>query len=270
VCMWCHNPEGLDLKPELIHYQNRCLACLECMSVCAPKAISRINDTITVNYDSCDLCLKCVQVCHSQAMDIVGREVTVADVMAEIERDMIFYEQSGGGVTFSGGEPLTQPKFLYALLLACKKKHIRTALDTCGYAPYEVIEKVSEYVDVFLYDLKTIDNDKHKEYILKDNKLILANLERLAKQKKQIIIRIPVIPGINDDTQLLQKTAQYLKSLNTIQDISLLPYHQAADEKYKRLKKSNRMKKTNSPSDEKVKSVKAILEKYGFTVKIGG
>ena len=269
-CAWCHNPEGLELKSELVHYQNRCLRCFECMKMCEPEALSVVNDKLSINYTACTVCLKCLQVCNSQALELIGKEMSVHEVMAEVQKDMIFYEQSGGGVTFSGGEPLMQPAFLLALLRECKKKHIHTALDTCGYAPFATIEKLMDYIDLFLYDIKIIDNTKHKDYISKDNKLILENLERLAKLKKNIMVRIPIIPGYNDSIEALKQTAQFIISLGAIKNINLLPYHKAADEKYSRLHKSNLMKKINPPSHEKMESMKKLLEEYGFKVKIGG
>lgn len=269
-CIWCHNPEGLEMEPELIHYQNRCIKCLECLAVCDENALSMANNTLNINYDLCSLCFKCVQVCNSEAIERIGREVSAKEVMEEVEKDMIFYETSGGGVTFSGGEPLMQPDFLMALLKTCKKKHIHTALDTSGYAPFELIDKLSQYIDLFLYDLKIIDNDKHKTYISKDNLLILKNLKRLAVLKKNIIIRIPIIPGFNDNMRAIRDIADFVVSLGTIQEINLLPYHKAANEKYNQLKKSNRMKKMDIVSEEKLESIKKSLAKYGLTLKIGG
>jgi pyruvate formate lyase activating enzyme len=270
-CWWCHNSEGLELAPEIIFKENRCIKeCKDCIEVCTRGALSRVNNEIVINREKCNLCGDCTQVCSSEALELIGREVTIEEVMKEVEKEMIFYDESGGGVTFSGGEPLMQPEFLDAILKECKEKNIHTALDTSGYASPEVMDKISDKVDIFLYDLKIMDDEKHKKYTGVSNKLILENLKKLAAQGNQIFIRIPLIPGINDGMDNINKMAKFIHSLEIIKEIDLLPYHKAGKGKYKRLDKIDKMNDTQSPSDERIKKIMKSLAHAGFSVKIGG
>ena len=270
-CWWCHNPEGLVIQPELIFKENRCIkGCTECIISCPKEALSRVDQYISINRKECDLCGECVKVCPAGALEIIGREMRVQEIVKEIEKDMIFYDESGGGVTFSGGEPLMQPEFLDALLEECKERDIHTAIDTCGYAPFEVIEKIRDKVDLFLYDIKMMDDEKHIEYTGVSNEPILDNLKKLAEQGSVIMVRLPIMPGINDDDDNINKIAEFILSLRCIKDISLLPYHRAGSEKYQRLNKAYRMDKTQPSSDEKIVEIKKNLEHLGFKVKVGG
>ena len=270
-CWWCHNPEGLSFEPELIFRENRCLnECTECIRSCAKGALSRTDQYIHIDREGCDLCGECAQVCPSEALEIIGREMSVAEVMKEIEKDMIFYDESEGGVTFSGGEPLMQPEFLNALLEECKQRKIHTALDTCGYASLKVIDKISHKMGLFLYDIKIMDDKRHREYTGESNKPILENLQKLAERGSRLAVRIPIIPGVNDDEDNINKIAEFILSLPGIKDISLLPFHSAARAKYQRLKQADRMEGTQPPSDKKTEEIKRTLEDFGLRVKIGG
>jgi pyruvate formate lyase activating enzyme len=269
-CWWCHNSEGLKLEPEITFKENRCIkGCSECIEVCQRGALSRSGQGVVIQRDKCNLCGECIQACPSEALQIIGRKMTVAEVMKEIEKEMVFYDESGGGVTFSGGEPLMQPEFLEAILKECKEKNINTALDTSGYASSEVMDKISDKVDLFLYDLKLMDEEKHKKYTGVSNKLILENLRKLAARGSKVAIRIPLIPGINDDEDNINRTAELIHSLEIIKNISLLPYHKAGREKYKRLNLLDKMSKTQAPSAERVKEIMKSLKHLGFSVKIG-
>lgn len=269
-CWWCHNPEGVILEPELIFKKNRCIKdCTECISYCKRGALSSVGQYISINREKCNLCSECIHVCPSGALEIIGKEMSVREVMEEIEKEIIFYDESGGGVTFSGGEPLMQPEFLSALLKECKERNIHIAMDTCGYAPSEIINRISDKVDFFLYDIKMMDAKKHQEYTGMPNKLILENLKKLAGGGNILAVRFPVVPGINDDSDNIKKMAEFILSLKTIEDISLLPYHRAGSEKYKRLDRADRMEEIQPPSDEKIIEIKKKLEHYGFKVKIG-
>ncbi len=269
-CLWCHNPEGHSFSPELMLRPGRCLkGCSECLSVCEPMALVKTADILVLDRNRCTACGICADVCPTQAIEIVGRRVDVCEVMAEIEKDRIFFEESGGGVTFSGGEPLAQPDFLEALLSQCRKKDIHTTVDTCGFVPREVLEKIADKVDLFLYDLKLMDEGKHKEFTGESNEAILENLKRLAEKQKNIVIRLPLIPNINDDEQTLSRIAEFLRSLKGISQISLLPFHKLGMEKYKGLQKRNPSENFASPSAEKLEKIKRDLTSYGFTVLIG-
>lgn len=270
-CQWCHNPEGIESKPEIILRSSRCaIECSECVSVCPQGAISKDGNFIKIDQAKCDLCRKCEDVCVYEALEIVGREVTVQEVMEEIEKDRIFFDESGGGVTFSGGEPLMQLDFLEALLEEIKKKNIHVTLDTSGYVSYENLERISDKVDLFLYDLKIIDEGKHEKYTGVSNKLILENLRKLSERGNSIAVRIPLISGVNDDDQNIQMFAEYLHALKNIKQISLLAYHRGGCEKYVRLRKEKSMKTFESPSDGRIEEIRKILDDYGFSVKTGG
>jgi pyruvate formate lyase activating enzyme len=270
-CQWCQNPEGIKSKPEIILRSTRCAKeCNECVSVCPQGAISKNGNFIEIDQDKCDLCRVCDDVCVYEALEIVGREVTVEEVMDEIEKDRIFFDESGGGITFSGGEPLMQIDFLETLLKEIKKKNIHVTLDTSGYVSFEDLESVSRKVDLFLYDIKIMDKEKHEKYTGVSNKLILENLRKLSERGKPVAVRIPLVSGINDDDQNIQMLAEYLHGLKNIKQINLLPYHRGGCEKYKRLRKEKLAKTFNSPSDERIEEIKKILTGSGFSVKKGG
>jgi pyruvate formate lyase activating enzyme len=200
---------------------------------------------------------------------VVGKEVKVDEMLKEIEKDVMFYDESGGGVTFSGGEPLMQPDFLDALLEECKKRSIHTALDTCGYASSETVDRIRDKVDLFLYDIKTMDDRVHRRYTGVSNKLIIRNLERLSENGSRILVRFPTIPGINDDEENVTKTADFVLS-HGVKQVCLLPYHRAGIEKYRSLDKAYRLKDVQSPSDKKLRLIKEKLITLGLDVRIGG
>jgi pyruvate formate lyase activating enzyme len=209
-------------------------------------------------------------VCPSDALSIAGKQMSVKEILEEIEKDRTFYEESRGGVTFSGGEPLMQPDFLNALLNECKERAIHTAVNTCGFAQYEIIDRMRDKVDLFLYDIKTMDNRKHRKYTGASNEQILKNLKKLAESGSSIVISFPIIPGINDDDKNVTRTAEFISSLPNIQQVNLLPYHRAGIEKYKNLGKPYKLDKIQPPSNQRVKSVKEKMEAFGIRVGIGG
>jgi pyruvate formate lyase activating enzyme len=195
--------------------------------------------------------------------------MTVSEVMKEIEKDMPFYEESKGGVTISGGEPLMQLDFLGELLAECRRRNIHTAVDSCGYASKEAFDKIVNKVDVFLYDVKMMDDKRHERYTGVSNKLILENFERLAGNGSGILVRFPVIPGINDDEENVTKMGEFLRRRG-IENIHVLPYHRAGIDKYKSLGTAYKLKKIQSPSDEELRLIKERLEAFGLKVRIGG
>ncbi len=268
-CWWCHNPEGQDSKPELVYRSSRCIGCGECTKNCPRQAISLRTKHISINRKNCVTCGNCSQACPSDVLSIAGRRTSMKEILEEIEKDRIFYDESEGGVTFSGGEPLSQPDFLNALLAECKERGIHTTVDTCGSAPYEVIDRMRDKVDLFLYDIKTMNAKKHKMYTGASNEEILKNLRRLAKDSS-IVISFPVIPGINDDDKNVAETAKFISSLPNIKQVSLLPYHRAGIEKYRNLGKPYKLSKIQPPSDQKIEAIKKKMEAFGLKVGIGG
>ncbi|HML33459.1 trans-4-hydroxy-L-proline dehydratase activase [Sporomusa sphaeroides] len=269
ACWWCHNPESLSAKTEIVFLQNKCIGCGDCVKSCTNAAITLTSQGIKRNETKCSLCKMCVEACPTGAMEQLGQKRTVAEVMREIEKDNIFYEESGGGVTFSGGEALYQLEFLDALLTACKAKRIHTALDTSGYAPWEAIDRIADKVDLFLYDIKLMDDKKHKKYTGASNKLILENLKKLAADQRRIWIRIPVIPGINDDEKNIKDLGDFLSSLN-LRDVYLLPYHNIAIDKYARLGKTYPLPELASLSDKQMDNVIEILKASSLHINKGG
>ena len=270
VCKWCHNPESWSAKPELGIRVARCIRCGRCTEICPNEAITLTNDGPSVDRAKCRVCGNCVESCPSGAREIIGKEVTVEDVLEEIEKDKVFYDQSGGGVTFSGGEPLMQPDFLYKVTGCCKSSQIHTAVDTTCYADTEVIKKISENTDLFLCDIKHMDSAVHQQFTGVPNELILTNLKWLALSGKNIIIRLAVVPGFNDEPSNIEKTAEFAASLKGIERIDLLPYNTGGREKADRLTVDYPIMKTNKPSDEQIASIASTIEGFGFEVKIGG
>ena len=270
-CQWCHNPEGIESKPEIMLRPSRCAKeCHECVSICPQDAISKDGNSIEIDKAKCDLCAKCEDVCVYEALEVIGREVTVQEAMDEIEKDKIFFDESGGGITFSGGEPLMQLDFLEALLKEIGKENIHVTLDTSGYVYFEDLDRISDKVDLILYDLKIMDDEKHEKYTGVSNRLILDNLRKLTERGKSITVRIPLISGINDDDQSIQKFVEYLQSLKNIKQINLLAYHKGGCEKYKKLRKEGSPKTFQPPSDERIEEIKKVFADSGFSVKAGG
>lgn len=209
--------------------------------------------------------------CHSQALELVGKKMTVTQVMKEIEKDIAFYDESGGGVTFSGGEPLMQPSFLHSLLKACKELGIHTALDTCGYASSNVLLKISKYVDLFLYDLKVINDEKHIKFTGVSNKFILENLKMLSQNGREIIVRFPLISGVNDDEKDILELGAFVSSLKKVKELDILPYHKAGIEKSKRLMKTKDLLfMSQPPSAETLIVIEKKLKNFGLKIRIGG
>ncbi len=269
-CRWCHNPESWHPAPQHSFRASRCIGCGRCVAACERGAIARAGGGLTTDPKRCDFCGACVEACPTGAREIVGRNATVAELVAEMERDVIFYDESGGGVTFSGGEPLAQPAFLAELLAACTAREIRTALDTTCYAPWETIGRIADRVDLFLCDLKHMDPAVHERYAGVSNGLILENVERLARLRKEIIIRVPVIPGVNDDDRNVARTGEFVASLDGPRRIDILPYNTLARGKRGRLAQAGDPFEAEPPSDERMRALARRLEAFGLTVRTGG
>lgn len=202
--------------------------------------------------------------------EIIGKKVSVEEVMAEIEKDLIFYDESNGGVTFSGGEPLMQPMFLDHLLTACQEQGLSTTLDTCGYASWETIERIKDKVNLFLYDLKLIDDTKHQKYTGVSVIPVLSNLKKLDQEGKNIIIRFPVISGITDTEENVRQLPKWISQLKTVKEINLLPFHKIGFSKYSKLNRENKLLDLDSPSQERLDQLLDTFRSNGFTATIGG
>jgi len=264
-CWWCQNPESQLSGQEIVFWEDRCIGCGACSTICPSGAIQIKNGIPVTEKEKCILCGKCIEKCPALAREMIGKKITAEEVIKEIEKDVIFYEESGGGVTFSGGEPLEQPEFLEELLNACQKKKIHTAVDTSGYVSWEILNKISSKVDLFLYDLKIMDSKRHKKYTGVSNELILENLKKLSSVHNNIFVRFPVIPGINDDYQNIKEMGEFLSFLKVTQ-VNLLPYHYIGVDKYRRLGRTYKLATTQPPSEEKLSEISAILRKFNLKV----
>jgi pyruvate formate lyase activating enzyme len=269
-CLWCHNPESQSTYPELILHPRRCTLCGACLEICPHDAIYQVGQQMLTDRAKCQLCQACVQVCFAEARQFTGREMTVEQVMAEVERDGPFYDQSGGGVTFSGGEPLFQVDFLRTLLQACKRHEIHTALDTCGFAPFETFESLRSWVDLFLFDLKHMDDAIHYELTGVSNRLILDNLQGLSRLGHTIYLRVPLIPGANDDDNHLRLLARFVSGLPNLERVSLLPYHAGGLEKSTRLNKTVQTAALLPIPESRLSEIKTLFQAYGLETTIGG
>lgn len=270
-CLWCHNPEGIDAGQELMHWPSRCSRCYACVAACPRLAISRdAAGAVLVDKSRCDLCGRCAEACLYDAMQVVGRETTVDELVREIERDRVFFEQSGGGTTFSGGDPLAQPGFLRAMLDALRERGIRTAVDISGFAPKTALDEVARRTDLVLYDLKLMDEAKHRELTGVSNRPVLENLKSLAANGTEVWIRIPLMAGVNDDDRNIEETIGYLKSLGTIKNVGLLPYHSGGLEKARRLGKESCFRRFEAPAEARLAAIEAAFRRAGFDVQRGG
>jgi pyruvate formate lyase activating enzyme len=235
------------------------------MEICPRGAITWNEGSIT-NWEECDDCGKCAEVCFAGAREIVGRNMTVNQLMAEIERDIPFYDQSGGGVTFTGGEPMYQREFLEEALLTCKEQQIHTTVDTSGYTSWENFRNTLSLVDLFLYDLKLMDAGKHIKYTSVSNRLILSNLQKLSREEVHIIVRIPLIPGINDDDENLEQTGSFLAALPDLDGVEVMPYHEIGMAKYRALGINYRLVNTIAPTNDQIVEVEELLSSYHLPV----
>jgi pyruvate formate lyase activating enzyme len=267
-CQWCQNPEGQIPEKEIIWQGNRCPdACRECLSSCPQGALQKKGKTVLIDESRCDLCDRCLEACTFEALQIIGREMTIQDIMEEVEKDRIFYQSSGGGVTFSGGEPLMQPEFLENLLDECQKSGIPAAVDTCGYTSPDTLQRISDKAPLFLYDVKIIDGEKHQAYTGMSNKIILENIKNLAQKGSDVKVRIPLISGINDDDRNIRETSEFLLSLKTIKEVNLLPFHQGGLDKYRRLRREGPQPAFKPSTGERIEEIREVLKEEGFSVK---
>ena len=234
VCPWCHNPESQSPDPEVFIRSERCLLCGRCIEVCPEDAISMDENGTVTDFSKCLHCGTCAYHCPADAREIVGTQMSVNELLEIIKRDRLFYDESGGGVTFSGGEPLAQSEFLIRLLKACAREEIHRAVDTTGLIEKSRLSQVAEETDLFLYDLKLIDPEDHRLHTGVDNQVILENLRWLSGQGFEMIVRIPVIPGVNDDESNVDALATFLLSLKNTPPINLLPFHQLAKSKHRK------------------------------------
>ena len=273
-CAWCHNPESQRFDKELLYFKDRCTGCGKCVQRCPNGANTMVDGKAELDRSKCNACGVCADWCIAQARDIAGKEYTVKDLVKEAEKDRQFYEESGGGITLSGGEVMSQDMdYIEQVCKTLYNKGYSVNIDTCGYAPYEDFKRIIPYVDTFLYDIKAMDKATHEKFIGVDNELILENLKKLSADGARINIRIPTVVGVNATEEFMNSVAEFLKENSiSVKQINLLPYHNTGKHKYSKLDREydtdGIMEK---PSAESMELFKNIFVKNGFNnTKIGG
>lgn len=268
-CLWCHNPESQHLDQEIQFFANRCIGCGKCIEVCPYGAHEVRNGERIFRRGLCRKCGRCVESCYAGALVMAGRQMTVEEVLNEVMKDRDLYRISNGGVTFSGGEPLLQTEFLKALLIECKNQGLHTAVDTAGHVAWKEFEAVMPYVDLFLFDIKVVDEQTHIKATGVGNHRILENLRKLA-WSSEIWIRVPIVPGINDSEKEMEDIALILNRLEGVKLIELLPYHRLGENKYASL--GREFTRFEVPSDKHMSRLADVLKRRGFEVncKVAG
>jgi pyruvate formate lyase activating enzyme len=261
TCFWCQNPESQKKRPEVLLNKSTCKLCGRCVHVCIPGANSLSGKFSIIDRDKCVGCGKCVEVCPSQSRTLIGKSMTVDEVMDEVLRDKKFYENSGGGVTLSGGDPITQPEFALQLLQNCKGHGLHTAIETCGLTSWPTLEGLFAYTDLFLYDIKCLDPVKHQNTTGRPNRLILENAKKIAK-RKTMRVRIPLVPGFNDSAEDIRAILSFVKDelKLSLLNIDLLPYNKLGEGKYERLDRDGARPSLESQSEEQIGTLEAIIK----------
>lgn len=262
-CLWCHNPESQAGTPELMVSERRCIGCGACRKIC-PEAVS------TGRTPACTSCGSCIDICPTGARELVGRLMTPEGVLGELERDRVFFEQSGGGVTLSGGEPLAQYSFLVDILNRCRQIGFSTTLDTCGFAPTSQLLAIAPLVDLFLYDIKLMDEDRHLAMTGLSNRPIRDNLRALGAIHPNIWLRIPIVPGLTDDPDDLLSAARLAGSVPGVRQVHMLPYHRTGASKCRRLGRNDPLGAIAPPSEDQLLALAAPFRDQGLIVRIGG
>lgn len=270
-CAWCHNPEGMSPRVQKLYAQAKCIGCGTCVEACPRQALRLTPDGIVTDTDGCGLCGICAEVCPTKAIEMSGKRLTVDEIMKVIRRETVVMDQSGGGVTISGGEPMMQSEFLIELLDACGREGIHRAVDTTGLCKLEALLEVAKRAELFLYDLKMMDPEKHRMFTGVGNERILENLRLLAGTGANINIRIPLIKGVNADEENIRRTAEFLDSLpGPRRWVSLLPYHHIAAHKYGKLGQVYDGGEMEEPAAADIEMAVRIFGEYGLDASVGG
>jgi len=267
-CLWCHNPEGISAEPLLSFAPDRCINCGRCVDACPNHAHAMDpQEGHVLLRDRCAVCGECVAVCHSRALEIVGTDISANDVLDRALRDRLFFETSGGGITLSGGEPLLQAAFAEALLRGAKSAGVHTAVETCGHVDFARFARIMPHTDLFLYDVKETDEALHREYTGVDGRRILDNLRALHEAGASVLVRLPIVPGLNDRQDHFERVAGIVKPLPGLLGVEVMPYHGLGAGKRRRFgMESDGSADPPSPSQETVARWVASLRRLGVTV----
>jgi pyruvate formate lyase activating enzyme len=278
-CFWCHNPEGLRMMPEVQFLPDRCLGCGACVTACEHDGQHLDDGMRSFERERCVACGACVEACVAEALTLVGKRMAAEDVVAEVMRDRVFYETSGGGVTLSGGEPALQPDFSREVLAQCKAQGLHTAIETCGNVPWTSLEGLLPVTDLVMMDLKHVDSEKHRAATGAGNERILANARQLALTRRPLVFRTPVVPGVNDTPAEIAAIAAFVRELVSLRGISsngsgpaelsweLLPFHRLAADKYRSLGLDYRARVLNPPPKDQMAVLAESAQSSGVVVR---
>jgi pyruvate formate lyase activating enzyme len=265
-CQWCQNPEALKRSPELGFFLERCVDSGHCREVCPEGAI--LSGAQRIDRSRCTLCGECVETCHAESLKMIGRDLGVDELLSEVSRDRAFHEDSGGGVTLSGGEPLLQIDFVEEFCARCREAELPVAVETCGAVPFASFQRVLPFVDLFLYDVKAIDASLHEAWTGSKNGIVLSNLERLHEAGAPIIPRVPIIPSYTGLTSNLHQIASYLQG--SFEEVHILPYHRWGESKREPIDSAQPSLDLAPPSHQDMEVAKRVFEDRGLAVRLGG
>ncbi len=261
-CLWCHNPETLNPRPQLQRFLERCIGCGECLHRCPQGAHALVDGQRQFHRERCTGCGRCAETCYAQALVLVGTRKSADEVVREVLRDRPFYASSGGGLTLSGGEPLLQPEFCAVILRLCKDEGIHTALESAGNVGWQALATVLPFTDLLILDLKMMDSRKHRRWTGRPNERILANALRLGREPLRLIVRTPVVPGVNDTAEEIAAIAAFAGQLPNLWYYELLPFHPMAASKYDSLGLACRLREVQSPSRAQMGDLTAVASQY--------
>ena len=267
-CLWCHNPESQELKIEISYFKEKCLGCEKCVEACPNDSLSLTQDGIIRNKNKCTVCGSCVIACPNEVMQKIGEKMAVNEIIDIVVRDKPFYENSGGGITISGGEPTIQIDFLLNLLKAFKDNDIYTAIETCGFFKEKIIDVLVKLVDLFLFDIKLIDPNEHKRFTNVSNEKILSNFMKIHSivGNERIIARIPIIPGVNTDVKTIEGIANFLKKIGYSRPVHLMPYNKMAKTKYEKIGKGEIYQDMGDLTEEKLNLIIKRYQEKNFEI----